>query len=469
MKKYIIILAAALTLSISCTQWLDVKPRGYDIPTTIEQYEGMLFGIDPFFLDEVFEYMSFEFTADADSYKNAYATLGRAKCNAYKWEKEIFLPEENSGEWNFPTSLLYPLNVVIAEVLGAEGGTPESREAIRAEARMARAWYHFMLAQFFALPYDKATSSSTKCIPIITTASTVGADFPLKTMEEVYSFIITEMKESVEQLPDVMEHHLRIFKASGYAMLGKVLWTIGDYSQALGYLRTAFTSAKEQGAVLLDYNTYLQEDGSISLPTDWAAQPEYLYLVGTMSRLMPAVYSTYYSQALFPIKEEILFNYFKKNDTRLAFLNGINSGISAYASFKMGDVYAPNVDGMITNVGIGVPDLYLMYAECLAREGYDSEAREVLVELRTHRMSAADAASVDGDITIAIIGERIREYLGYGNLWFDMRRLWKDDKFQYLKEYYTHTDGTETYTLTEERLKLEIPPKIISWHPEYNN
>ena len=464
MKKYIIILFATLIAGTSCTDWLDVKPRGYDIPTTIGQYEGMLYG-----MDEVFEYMSFEFTSDADGYKNAWSAMGRAKCNAYKWQKDVFLPDENCGEWNVPTSFLYPLNVIIADVMNAEGAPEEKKAAIRAEARMMRAWHHFLMAQFFAPPYNSAIASSSKCIPIITTASTVGAEFPLKTMEEVYDFILTEMEESVELLPEEAEHHLRVFKATGYAMLGKVLWTMGHYQEALPYLETAFTSAKAQGATLLDYNARIKEDGTIDLPSDRTEHPEYLYLMATMSRLMPAVYITYYNQAIFPIKEEVLFNYYKKNDTRLAFLSGVKSEKTAYASFKPGDQYAANIYGMVSNVGIGVPDLYLMYAECLARQKRESEASEVLVQLRRNRMAAADADNIEADLLTAIISERIREFIGFGNLWFDMRRLWNDSDFQYLKDYYTHTDGETTYTLTEDRLYLEIPPIILSWHPEYNN
>lgn len=469
MKKYIITLAALLAISTSCTEWLDVKPRGYDIPTSIGQFEGMLYGMENFYMEEVFEYMSFEFTSDADGYTNAYSVMGRALCNAYKWQKDIHLPDENCGEWNVPTSFLYPLNVVINEVMGADDASEEKKASVRAEARMMRAWHHFMLAQFFAPPYDKSIAATTRCCPIITTASTIGAIFPMKTMEDVYDFILTEMKESVDLLPDEAEHHLRVFRATGYAMLGKVLWTMGNYTEALPYLETAFEAAKAQGAILLDYNTYIQEDGTIALPTDNAANPEYLYLMATMSRLMPAVYTTYYSQAVFPMKEEILFGYFKKKDARLAFLTGAGSGKTAYASFKPGDQYAANIYGMVTNIGIGVPDLYLMYAECLARNGCGAETTALLQEFRRHRMPAADASTTDADPVIAAVSERIREYLGYGNLWFDMRRLWNDDKFQYLKDYYTHTDGTETYTLTEDRLYLEIPPIVLSWHPEYNN
>ncbi|MBR6247171.1 MAG: RagB/SusD family nutrient uptake outer membrane protein [Bacteroidales bacterium] len=467
MKRYLVILS--LVVLASCSKWLDVKPRGYDIPGTIEQYEGLLFGTEAFFMDEVFEYMSFEFTSSAEDYPNTYTAMGRAVCNAYKWQKDIFLPDENCGEWNTPCAFLYPLNVVVAEVMGAAGASEQKRTEILSEARVLRAWHIFLMAQFFAPPYDDAIAGTTRCIPLITEAKTVGAEFPLRTMKEVYDFVLDEMKASVPLLPQEKEHHLRVFKATGYAMLGKVLWMMGKYSEAEPYLETAFTAAKAQGAVLLDYNTLMQSDGSIELPTDQSANPEYLYLLATMARLMPAVNTSYYAKAVFPIKEEVLFDFYTKGDTRLATWTGIKSRKTAYASFKKGDKYAANISGMLTNIGIGVPDLYLMYAECLARAGKNTEAAALLTELRSHRMGAADAADLDADLVVAAVRERVREYAGYGNLWFDMRRLWKDDAFQFLKAYYTHTDGTDTYTLTQDRLFLEIPPVVKSWHPEYDN
>ena len=63
----------------------------------------------------------------------------------------------------------------------------------------------------------------------------------------------------------------------------------------------------------------------------------------------------------------------------------------------------------------------------------------------------------------------MREYIGYGNAWFDMRRLWNDPLFQDLKTMYVHSVGEDTYTLTKERLVLRIPPSILQWHPEYTD
>ncbi len=467
MKKilFCLMLAAA---TVSCSRYLDVKPRGYDIPTTLAQYEGLIYGQEYAMMDEVFEFMGFEFTTDADGYGNVYANMGRDICNAYCWKKDIFLPDENCGEWNRPASFLYPMNVVIAEVMNAADGTEAERKAVQAEARMVRAWMLFTMAQFFGKPYDPATAASDPCIPLITTASTMETDYPRKTVAEVYDFILTEMREALPDLRDEPEHYRRVFRPTGAAMLGKVLWMTGDYDAALPLLQEALTGALAQGCALLDYNARIKDDNTLDLPTDWLQNTEYLFLFESMARLWPAVYTTYYNSILFSIKDEVLDHYFRSGDTRLATLTGIPSGVSGYPKRKAGDRYAPNTSHMLTNLGIGLADVYLMTAECLARAGEDAEAARLLEELRAHRMAPADAP-VSGDLVVAAVEERMREFIGFGNSWFDMRRLWNDPDFQYMKAWYTHTDGTTEYTLSADRLVMEIPPVILSWHPEYAN
>ena len=56
-----------------------------------------------------------------------------------------------------------------------------------------------------------------------------------------------------------------------------------------------------------------------------------------------------------------------------------------------------------------------------------------------------------------------------GMRWFDIRRLWNDPLFQEDKQNYTHTDGQNIYTLTEDRLVFRIPPKVLSFSTDWEN
>ncbi|MDD2425745.1 MAG: RagB/SusD family nutrient uptake outer membrane protein, partial [Bacteroidales bacterium] len=75
--------------------------------------------------------------------------------------------------------------------------------------------------------------------------------------------------------------------------------------------------------------------------------------------------------------------------------------------------------------------------------------------------------STKDDLIKFAVAERIREQFGTGITWYDMRRLWDDPLFQDLKQYYTRTDGTDSFTLTKERLTMKIPPSVMIWNPDY--
>ena len=140
----------------------------------------------------------------------------------------------------------------------------------------------------------------------------------------------------------------------------------------------------------------------------------------------------------------------------------------------MNEKYHFEINRIVTNIGITSPDLYLMYAECLARIGHESDAVALLEELRSRRLpsgqSAVPAECSSGDALVKFsLEERMRENLGYGLSWFDMRRLWNDPLFQDMKQMYVHTDGEQEYTLSEQRLVMRIPPAILAWHPDYTD
>lgn len=461
MKRIIILTAAVLVLN-ACTDYLNVKPRGYDIASRIEHYEGLLYGSDMAFMNTSYPYRSMEFHTDVDGYANAYSQIGSYVCNSFKWSREVYREDEACGEWNTFTTLLYHYNVVIAEVMDAEGGTQEEKLAILSEARMLRAWCTFMMSSFF------------EEVPIIRKASTVDNSFTLSSVEEVKAFVIKEMEESVEHLKDVPEHYLRVFLPSGHGLFGKVLFMYGEYGRACQELKKCLDLVREQPACgLIDYRPLMDANGDIDYPVRPDVNPERLFYVVDMPRLWSSVYASMYNILMFGVRNDLLERFFPdRNDCRLAFHSSVSGGVSAYKKYSSKEVYAANMADIATNLGLNLSEVLTMYAECLARQGDTAGAAEILLELRRHRMDEGHEAIPDtvvtGDDYVRFaFEERMREQFGYGTSWFDMKRLWNDPLFQYLKPLYVHTVGTETYTLTEDALYMDYPPTVLAWHPEY--
>ena len=461
MKKTVIILASALLLG-SCTSFLDVKPRGYDIASRVEHYEGLLYGTNLAMLNTSYPYMSMETYTDVDGYGNAYSQIGNHVCNAYKWNPDVYREDEICGEWNCFTTILYNCNVVISEVMNAQNGTEEEKLAIQSEARMLRAWCTFMMSTFFGE------------VPIVKVASTIDNHFELSSIEEVNEFIVKEMGESVEHLKDVPEHYLRIFRPSGYGLYGKVLFMQGRYKEAAVQLKKCLDLLEGQpGIHLIDYRPLMDANGDIDYVVRADVNPEKLFCVMDMPRLWASVYSSMYGLLMFGVRNSLLERFYPDlRDCRLAFLSAVSNGTSAYKKYAAKETYSANMSNITTNIGLDLSEVYTMLAESLAREGETADAADLLLELRKNRMDDGHAAipatvvTADDYVRFAF-EERMREQFGFGTSWFDMKRLWNDPLFQDLKPLYLHTVGEETYTFSEDALYIHYPPTVLSWHPEY--
>ncbi|MBQ0043705.1 MAG: RagB/SusD family nutrient uptake outer membrane protein [Bacteroidales bacterium] len=467
MKKNILFVAAiAAMLLTSCEEYLNVKPKGYDIASKIEHYQGLLLGLQEelCFVSESFPYMCFDTYVEEDGYANMYSipVLGSHACNGYKWEKNLYREDETCGEWSTFSKAFYYFNIVINQVLDAEDGTPEQRLALQSEARILRAYCTFLMSEFFG------------DVPIIKEATTIGGDYSLHNREDVIDFVLAEMRESVDHLEDAKEHYMRVFKPSGLALYGKVLFYLGRYDEAEVILGEAYDAIKTRSDIgLTDYYSRSDADRNVDFITFAYEDPEMLFMLSSAYRLWPSVYCESYGMLLTGVKTDIIKRfYYDRNDTRLSLLTSVSSGKTAYQAFKSSDKYGPNLKKMISDNGVNVPKVYVMYAECLARSGKTEKAREVLLELRRNRMDPGhenipdDVVSAD-QLTVFAFEEGLREQIGFGTSWYDMRRVWNDPLFQYMKEYYVHTLGNETYTLTEDKLYLDYPPAVTLWHPEY--
>ena len=126
-----------------------------------------------------------------------------------------------------------------------------------------------------------------------------------------------------------------------------------------------------------------------------------------------------------------------------------------YISLGLGEPNFPTSNKIIRSANLAMINGYTRYSSPFGLE-----------ELRKNRMPLADATVAvnnQDDLVKFILGERHREFASTGMRWFDMRRLYKDAKFNNLDR--TKKFDAETFTLTDERLTLKIPPQILQYNP----
>lgn len=132
------------------------------------------------------------------------------------------------------------------------------------------------------------------------------------------------------------------------------------------------------------------------------------------------------------------------------------------------------------NMGVTVPDIYLLIAECKARLGETTAAAEDIRNFRLTRVAAQDApvppAVANNKVALVeyILEERIREFALTGNRWLDMRRVSVEPEYASTignthRVYDDFGKVTATYTMKPERLTLRFPIYIMDANPNLSN
>jgi len=475
-----ILISAVLILTLgSCEKFLDVKPKGKDILETIDHYNGLLNNITilsiqnfrtnengtttmlgtghlPLLMsDDVFT------TPEKSGSRTTY------EINAYKWQDRIYEEDQDPNEWGAMYVPIYIYNLAINGVMSCTGATEERKREVQAEARVNRAFNYLFLLNQFAKPYNKATAASDPGVPLVTEADVSMRNYTRASVKEVYEFIVKEIEESIPSLPAQTRVRVRLGKPAAWFVLGRTYFYMGEYEKAITALNNAENELSSQPftIALYDYNTLmnatppagwynpaLPHKGASGHPAQFDSQ-EVIYMkqVILLTNLM--------SSSLF-VKDAVM-NKFGASDLRRKMFSNKDymTGATTLPGYQRSSPSA-------VNWGAGLPDLYLMRAECKARTNDLTGAKNDLETLRKKRMPVADATvpvtTKDAMIRF-VLDERVREFAGTGMRWFDMRRLAGDTEYNNID--YTRTYGTETLTLQNNRLTMKIPAKIMLYNP----
>lgn len=465
-----------LVVLSSCNKFLDVKPKGLDAVNTVDEFNGLFNNTNlytfvnvrniPGSLASILGYPGAAVVMSDDVFSSsAYlATQPLYYQNAYQWKDDLFQPEDESSEWGTFYAQNYIFNVVANHVMEVTDGSLDTKKQLLAEARANRAYMHLMLVNYFAKPYAAATAATDLGVPIVTTADAGGNNFKRATVQEVYDFIITELKESIPNLPVQTLNRARLAQTGGYYLLGLAYFWKGDYVNALTQLNNCKASIPNYKLTLglYNYNTAMPTWVTTGQPWVGASKSpaqtvstENIYLKQMSINWATARNTVYLKPNIYAL--------YSTNDQRKKFF---------YNNSTANAIIAPGLPGQQRNApttynwGPNLADMYLMLAECEARTGDLTSAKADLEFFRASRMSAAEAPVVlttQTALVKSILDERLREFAGTGWRWFDMRRLSTDPVYNNIDA--THPlDGTN-YTLKTERLTLRIPPAILRLNP----
>ena len=439
----------------SCEEYTDVTPKGALVIETAAQFyemvslpnrgypinnfqylsddqwmkEGNVIGITPnvdiinFTFDETADRVSLLKTSSF--YNQAYAYINR-------WNTIITLVDNSKGE-------------------------ESTKQLAKAEAKINRAYDHFLLINTYAKAYNPQTAATDGGICIMDKFD-LEAQPAKSTVAQVYDFI---QKDIEDALPYLQEKPLDVYHPSlafAYAFKAKVHL----FKREIAKAREAAEKSLSYNNQIFDMVAYSKQGGPTVVTVPAANNVEvlsYQYMTGYNE--MNFAYQYVISPELRTLfgTNDARFNLFFNTTSTTNLDQGSNT---AYWSVVYTRFFYPTV-------GMKTTEVYLMQAECLAREDKFAEAVGVLNTLRAKRI-------VSGTVNLAVpttraatmqlvISERRKELLLGFNRFFDLKRL--NTESEYAKTVtrvfplVNKTVAQKTYTL-QPNSKLYIIPFPLS-------
>lgn len=404
-----------------CNDYLDIKPKGEKIPTTVSDYETLLnyesvqkvSDTYPAYLtDDVFLPDVAQGTATP-----GLNSVDQSILNLYLFKKDVFGEAQDDGFWFASYNRIYYYNTVIDNIMDAEGPSEQQKHSIRAEALISRALEYLYLVNGYAKHYDVRTADTDPGVPLILDEDISKKDLVRASVKDVYAQIQSDLQAALPNLPAQPKGNaFRASKAAGYGVLAKMYLYMGNYAEAL----KAANEVLEINNSLLDLKKYAvvkaqSSIGRTNVPQD-IDNPENIYI-----KFAPYVYGL--SSKVFGSDE--LISLFSEDDMRLQVYftkNFRNIPTDKY-------VWAPYLRA---NLAVSSPEIYLIAAECEAREGSIERAIALINKLRDNRIkNNTDIVATDrNDALQKVLEERRRELAMSGMVrYIDLKRLNQESQF----------------------------------------
>jgi starch-binding outer membrane protein, SusD/RagB family len=439
-------------MSIGCTKssFLSAKPdASLVVPSTISDFQAILnnnvyingetsYGITPA-LGE----------AGSDDYYITDTTfaskLSQIQRNEYIWASDPY-PGSDVDDWDNTYVCILYTNIVLDGLAKLTPSPSEQQAWNNAEgsALFIRSNQFYQLAQVFAKQYDSITATTDLGIPLRLT-SDLNEKITRASVQQTYDQIINDVKKSLTLLPTTVPYPTSPSLSAGYALLARVFLTIGDYSTSLAYSDSCLTYSN----TLMDYN---------SLPTSSLTpfplfNAEVLYDCGAVTANSPAY-------PLYSFADSTLYSSYNANDLRKQlFFNNLFGGFTFLGTYNQS--FAASFSGIATD------EIYLIRAECYARQGNTSGAMADLNNLLIKRWLTGtflpySAPTADSALRL-VLNERRKELVGRGLRWVDLRRL----NHAGANITLTRIVHGQTYTLAPNDLRYAwpIPDNVLSFNP----
>ena len=363
---------------------------------------------------------TFDETTDRVSLLNTSSFYNQAYTYINRWNTIISLVDDSKGE-------------------------ASTKQLAKAEAKIYRAYDHFLLVNTYAKGYDPQTAATDGGICIMDKFD-LEAQPSKSTVAQVYAFIEKDIDEA---LPYLQEKPMDVYHPSlafAYAFKAKVHL----FKREIASAKAAAEKSLSYNNKIFDMVAYNTQGGPNVVAVPAANNIEvlsYMYMTGYTE--MNFAYQYIISPELRTLfgTNDARFNLFFNTTSTTNLDQGSNTAYWATVYTKF----------FYPTVGMKTTEVYLMLAECYAREDKFTEAVDVLNTLRAKRI-------LSGTVNLAVpttrketmdlvINERRKELLLGFNRFFDLKRL------------NTETEYAKTVTRVFPIVNKTVPQKTYTLQP----
>ncbi|MBW8684795.1 RagB/SusD family nutrient uptake outer membrane protein [Chitinophaga rhizophila] len=406
-----IFVIAALT---SCNKYLDIVPKGQLVIESTEDFYKMVSLPNRGYPVGNFQYLVDDQWMKESNVIGALKNIDIINFTADTTENRVNRMTASSL-YNQAYKYINRWNMVITLVDDSKGDE-DMKKLAKAEARVLRAFDHFVILNTFGRPYVPETAATDGGICIMDKYDLEAV--PVKsTVAETYAFIEKDLDESIPflQATPVDVYHPSL--AFAWALKAKVHLFKREWDKCVAAAQQSMSYNNK----VFDLVAYKAVGGFASGAITAGKNPEvlsYMYMNGRNELNFG------YSYIISPELKEL----FGPTDARFTmFFNTTNRSFldigsnTAYWNVKFTDFF--NI-----TVGMKTTEVLLMMAECYARQNNLAAAMDLINDLRAKRIVDPLEAHLETPATIKetvdiVIKERRKELLfGFHRFW-DLRRL----------------------------------------------
>ena len=440
MKKNNTIIALATGLCLmfgACGDYLDIVPKGMTTLNNIADLEYLLNGdysssaysFDEMILltNEIIEGNPSVIIANTNTLNYAYLT--------YDEEFDRYAYSSNDIIYNAYYQNIRNMNIFLSRI-NEVGGDEAQKIQFSAEARILRAYWHYLLVNMYAKQYDAETADSEGGIVYLRDIS-VETVKEKETLAEVYSLLLEDCSDEViAALPDEAVNVLRPGKAMGYALRAKIYLQMKDYENAL-------TNVEEA----LKYNGNIDDRLPVMTEREYARDEQFPSVIFYAGFSNGPAYQVISPETSARFEEgDVLKDYalVSENDS----IWDISTAISIMSKFIPGTYAWTSSDYKLPAAGILSDQLYYIKGECLIRAGQYQEGLDEVNKVRAHRIDPAVyqplKAATEQDAMQKLMDAKWIECLFTYNNFFDLRRWNTEEAYE---RTITRTIDGVTYSL----------------------